>query len=54
MYKRKAIIVASVVYVKSCGNLHRDLHHDSDVLCYFLFTPKHYTFPFQNVLSGSE
>lgn len=31
-----------------------DLRHDLDVLCHSLLTPKHDTFPLQNVLNAFE
>lgn len=52
MSEREVIIVALVVHLNSYLNLQRDLHHDSDVLCHFLFTPKHHSFPFQNGLNA--
>ena len=51
---RQLAIVVSVVYFNSCANLHRDLHHDLDVLRHFSFTPKHYLFPLQNILNAFE
>lgn len=44
--------MALVGHLNSRVNSHRDLHHGSDVLCHFLFTPRHHSFPFQNVLNA--